>query len=833
MKKLAFFLKNLCHPLGIISILLSFSIPLTIYLLPKEILRELDLNLPLPLFFVQTFIGLLLLILLHKDIRSFLKALLPSKIYLVALIIFTVAVTLLAGTQIEARHRVQSDESVFLSLAQNMFHNHISGTCNQGEFEQGKLQCHVNSNSFKTKGLSYLYFLGIGLLGGDLHWAFNAQLMALAFTVLLFFFALLAWTKEPSFSLLATALLALQPTLLFQFRSLSVEPLYILLFSLSLLVVRFAFEYNKWKHWLFAALVLAFFAQTRQETVFCLLAFLVLALPKLLDSKNAKAPIFFLALSLFSVPVLLTISYYQNFNFQGGAFDAHGHFFEHLRQNWIVMTDIETYRNLPRNPFLPYFNYLTLFGLLCLLVFVGKDIYSKGFGPSAQFALFLLFFHIQTYVILENVSGDFTIEINQRYSLVFFPTMAMLAAYPFALFSKWCIRKKQPASFIATACLILVASLSAYTFSYKDAFNANIMYNRNHLTTEEQEIWKWLYTQENLQEKLFIYARPYHFIGYGLSAIHYDRVRRMNKKELQELLDKYPEGVYYIRGLDCWDSKTYHKKAVEHRIPTTCDHFERDMALEPIYNTLITNNYYLEISTFQGKRSHNQSMVLSHRKTEKLDSAYKLIFKLSAKHKLPWEVKAFIGENEIYSAPYQYMDSLVILANTQEVGYKPFTIKVVDPVGKSQGEYKTHLLFGNDSVLSLVQINPDSHFQKWGGLEKNRSVEQNPLKVANQVFKEGLGLHAPSKTVYSLDGAYDSLSMFAGLDEEKLCSDGATLKVYVDNQLQYVNHLDYKKLNSIGLSLKGARSLMIETDSLSSMDCDHVDILLPTLYKAN
>lgn len=831
MNKIVFFLKNLCHPIAILSLLLSIGVPLSIYLLPKETLRVLDLNVPLPLFFAQTVAGILLFCLLFKDFRSFLTKLLPAKTYLISLFILVVGVTLFAGTQIEARHRVQSDESVFLSLAQNMFHNHVSGTCNQGEFEQGQLKCYVNSNSFKTKGLSYLYFLGIGLFGTDLHWAFNAQLFALALTTLLFFFALLAWTRSPSFSLLATALLVLQPTLLFQFRSLSVEPLYILLFSLSLLLVRFAFEYNTWKHWVFAALVLAFFAQTRQETVFCLLAFFILSFPKLLDSKDIKAPLFFITLALFSAPVLLTISYYQNFNFQGGEFEAHGHFFEHLLQNWKVMTSVKQYGNQPANPFLPYFSYLTLFGALVLIFQIGRNIYLKKSSNALFFALFLLFFHIQTYVILENVSGDFTIEINQRYSLVFFPTMAMLAAYPFALFFEWLKKKEQPVSLIATICLIAVVGLALYTFSYKTAFNQNIMYNRNHLTTEEQEIWNWLRNQDDAQEKLFIYARPYHFVGYGLSAIHYDRIRRMNDSEIQELVDKYSGEVYYIRGLDCWDSKTYHKKAVEHRIPTTCDHFERDMAVEPLYSATVTNSYYLEISRFKGKRTRFSSNILSHLNTEKENEVYKLNFKFSAKQKLPWHVKAVVAQNEIYSAPYQYEDSFVLEVSSKEKGYQLFSLSVTDPAGNTVAKYEDYLLFGSDSVLSLTQLTPVSHTQDWGSIHYNQSVDGNSLKVAGQVFKEGIGMHAASKTVYELNQMYDSLSMFVGLDEESLCSDGFSFKILVDNQERFFDTLNYKNFVSVAISLKDAKTLVFESNPLSSKDCDHVDLLLPLLYK--
>ena len=50
-------LKNLIHPTGIIGTLVALAIPFLIYLAPnikhRETIRQLDLNLPLPLFGTQ------------------------------------------------------------------------------------------------------------------------------------------------------------------------------------------------------------------------------------------------------------------------------------------------------------------------------------------------------------------------------------------------------------------------------------------------------------------------------------------------------------------------------------------------------------------------------------------------------------------------------------------------------------------------------------------------------------------------------------------------------------------------------------------------------------
>ena len=141
------------------------------------------------------------------------------------------------------------------------------------------------------------------------------------------------------------------------------------------------------------------------------------------------------------------------------------------------------------------------------------------------------------------------------------------------------------------------------------------------------------------------------------------------------------------------------------------------------------------------------------------------------------------------------------------------------------------LQFPVDSVLSLTQLTPVSHTQDWGSIHYNQSVDGNSLKVAGQVFKEGIGMHAASKTVYELNQMYDSLSMFVGLDEESLCSDGFSFKILVDNQERFFDTLNYKNFVSVAISLKDAKTLVFESNPLSSKDCDHVDLLLPLLYK--
>ena len=831
-------LKNLAHPAGIAGVILALAIPFLVYLAPnighKETIRQLDLNLPIPLFCVQFALAIVLLAVLNKDFREWFRGILPAKAFSIMALAFAVAVSIFAATQIEARHRVQSDESVFMSVAQNMFYNHESGTCNQGLFSDGKLECTSKSNSFKTKGLSFLYYLGMPLFGSDLHWIFNLELLMLPLSFLLMFFAIVAWTRQPLLAFFASLLLALQPTVLFQFRAMSVEPLYIFLSALSLLVFKWAFDRNTIKHWALLALILAFFAQTRQETAFCLFAFIIFALPKLLETKDYKAPTFFVTLSLFSVPALLTISYFQGFGFQGGEYEAHGHFIEDLLKNWEIMTKPLNDDGELSNPFLSYFNYLFALGAAYLLFRAFYDLRKKDFFYLEVLA-FLVIYHLQTYVILENVSGDFGIEINQRYSLVMLPSMAFVAALPIAHFVETIVKtsldskSKNAGRFTVLAAIVVAVVLSGWTAHYKPDFNKNIMYNRNHLTIEEHEILGWL-KEMPAKNRLFIYGRPWHFVGYGISSIHYDQARKMSPNALNDLMKKFDE-VYYIRGLDCWDSQTYHKKAVEHRIATTCDVFEKEMELEGVKNILVTNNYWVQIAKFLGRKSYDPSKIITVSVPEMVDTALVLGIDLkdSRTEARQWTYKVDMNDRILVEGHYE-AGALQVSVPKDSVmtGYNKITYSVKDPNGKVLGTIEDYYFNAKDGALALNGVKFESHTQAWGSLHTNESIEGNKMTVNGKRFKFGYGTHAASETVFNIEGKFNTYSMQYGLDDESLCSSGVKMQVLGDGKvLAETEFFKAGFLGTLTADIKDIQKLTIKSIANGSIDCDHVDIINP------
>ena len=839
-------LKNLLHPAGIAGTVIALAIPFLIYLAPnikhRETIRQLDLYLPLPLFGVQLLAGIILFCFLNKDFREWVKGILPEKSISIMVIVFTAVVTIFAGMQIEARHRVQSDESVFMSVAQNMYYNHESSTCNQGVFENGGLTCKSTSNSFKTKGLSFLYFLGMPLFGNNLRWIFTAEFLMLPLSILLMFLAIVAWTRQPLLAFLASLLMALQPTVLFQFRSMSVEPLYIFLSALSLLIFKWAYDKNTVMHWALLALVLGFFAQTRQETIFCLFAFILFALPKLLDKQDTKAPVFFVVLSLFSVPALLTISYFQGFGFQGGEFEAHGHFFEDLAKNWEVMTTKLGSNGELSNPFLSYFNYLFAIGAIYLAYRAINDARKKDFY-YLKILGFLLLYHLQTYVILENVSGDFSIEINQRYSLVMLPSMAFVAALPVTHLVQYFATskdKEQSATNVLVGILIVAVAFTGWTLHYKKDFNNNIMYNRNHLTIEEHEILGWLKTLPPA-DRFFIYGRPWHFVGYGISSIHYDNARQMKDSEMKDLIEKYKGEVYYIRGLDCWNSQTYHKKAVEHRIATTCDVFEREMDMTGVKNILVTNNYWVQIAKFNGRKNYNPEKIIktsdievvpadSASKSAKLKIRYEL--KEQSKTTANWEFSLFVNKSIVKRTAYNFGSyDQEIGAELLQPGFNQVRFVVQDNATHSKLADVSKFYFEKaNGAVALVDWPIESHQQGWGSMHKNESIDGNRFNVNGQHFDNGLGIHAASTTVFDIDKKYSTLKFSTGLDDESLCGNGVAVEVLGDgNSLAKTDFFQNGTLQDVVANVTGVKKLTIKTIPKEGIDCTHVNIINPVV----
>lgn len=838
------FLHNLKHPTAILAILFSLALPALIAWMGnvgmagqemKDILSKLDLNLPFWLFSAQALLFLLILLDLWKDLASFGKSLNPGKKWLIALAGFSIAATLATALWIEPRHRVQSDESIFLSTAQNLYSEQISGACDEGTFENEKLACTKSANNFKARGIAFVFMAGMPIFGSDLQWIFNFHLVLYLITGWLVFFSVFAWTRNPVLSLLTSVILLVQPTVMFQFRAASVEPFYVFLGALALIQMKWAFERDTVRHWILLALILAFFAQTRQETAFCLGAFVFLSLPRLLSAKDLRFPAFLSTLALFSIPVLLTISFHQGYNFQGGEFAAHGNFFKHLGINWDVITKTEVGRDgLLGNPFLSNSAWLALFGIITLLIL--------SFTTNKEYRgwlLFLALYHIQTYMVFENVSGDFTIEINQRYSLVFMHTLAFLAAlFLTQVFTVWLPKflgskpMSSDSNNVFWIGIALAIILTGMTFRYSDSFKANVMYNRNHLTSEEHAILKWVRAKEN-KNRLFIYARPWHFIGYGYSSLHYDKVRGMGGGELDNLIQKYKGEVYYVRGLDCWNQETWHKKAVERRIGSVCDDFERKYELQSEHQEVITNNYLLQISRLKGTKDYDLQSLVNMGVFHFMEKQKQVLVSYQTQQVQPrgWRYQVLLNDSVWREKPYEALAIMDTLQNPNiRPGYNTVSVRVIEGNGTVLVQKDLSAFFPLQGALPLSRLAPKTQFQSWGDLGINKTVAGNTLRAGGRTFDEGFGTHAFSNLQFELAGKYERFSAMVAQDEEEAGGDGMQFRVLGDGKVLWASPtLQLPQLANIDISVSGVQVLELQVDSLGNNLYDHADWLNPML----
>ena len=506
------------------------------------------------------------------------------------------------------------------------------------------------------------------------------------------------------------------------------------------------------------------------------------------------------------------------------------------------------------NPFLTYFNYLFAIGGVYLLFRAIYDA-TKGCRFYLWMLVFLLLYHVQTYMILENVSGDFSIQINQRYSLVMLPSMAFVAALPIAHAIEYfaASASKKEAKPLAFAGMVIVAIiLSAWTFHYKEDFNKNIMYNRNHLTTEEHEILDWLKGQPP-KDRYFIYGRPWHFVGYGISSIHYDKARQMSTEQLNELVDKYQGEVYYIRGLDCWDSQTYHKKAVEHRIATTCDVFEREMDLVGVKNILITNNYWVQIAKFNGRKQYNPTNIIQVSEPTRgevvpaNDSAaittgdstteesplllnYKLKEQTEATRN--WTLRIMLDKFLVKDTAYAPGEFNVLVSyNKLQPGYNTIRYVVTDTEKRTMlADISKYYFNAAGGATALEQGSITAHRQDWGKLHWGMSIENHDMTINGNKFDNGFGTHANSETTIGLEGKYRAFRTSFGLDDESLCSEGVSVQIIGDgNVLATSPVFQSGVVHTLTANTEGIQKLVLKTTAKGSIDCSHVDFVHPVL----
>jgi hypothetical protein len=123
----------------------------------------------------------------------------------------------------------------------------------------------------------------------------------------------------------------------------------------------------------------------------------------------------------------------------------------------------------------------------------------------------------------------------------------------------------------------------------------------------------------------------------------------------------------------------------------------------------------------------------------------------------------------------------------------------------------------------LDALEPVSVSQGWGTLQKNRSVWEKPLTIGNRQFLRGLGTHAPSTIIFSLDGQYRRFQAWAGADANTRPS--VTFEVWVDGVQKWRSDLMTRETPAawVDVDILGAKKLKLVVGDAGDLTSDHAD----------
>lgn len=162
-----------------------------------------------------------------------------------------------------------------------------------------------------------------------------------------------------------------------------------------------------------------------------------------------------------------------------------------------------------------------------------------------------------------------------------------------------------------------------------------------------------------------------------------------------------------------------------------------------------------------------------------------------------------------------------------------FTVVGKDASGNktnSQSIFVTIPTIGSCSPTYLSDLNWVSATNGFGPVEKDQS---NGIGEANDgltitlngvTYAKGLGTHAQSVIIYSLNGNYTRLQSDIGIDDEIACG-YLRFNVYKDNVLAFQSTpmIASSPTQSIDIDITGTNMLKLEVDMLGDETCDHGD----------
>jgi NPCBM/NEW2 domain len=89
------------------------------------------------------------------------------------------------------------------------------------------------------------------------------------------------------------------------------------------------------------------------------------------------------------------------------------------------------------------------------------------------------------------------------------------------------------------------------------------------------------------------------------------------------------------------------------------------------------------------------------------------------------------------------------------------------------------------AVIYCSDLTAVSATSGWSSVQKDMSIDKKPITLMGKVYPKGLGTHAPSEIVYSLNGKYQTFSADVGIDDETAGKGSVEFQVYADDSLLF------------------------------------------------
>ena len=714
-------------------------------------------------------------------------------------------------------HRVLSDETSWESMGLQMYFEHTGGICNEGIWKDGVLDCKTEVNNFKGKALGFVYSLVFNFMEPNRDTALLVNYPFYLLSLLLFFFALSRWFKNDWAALAATAFLGGMPIYLLQARSASTEVLYI--FLLSALMAWFAFvPANKvnWKHFLLTVPLLGFFAQTRQETVFAFVPFALYYYKYFLERAH-RLPLFVASVIAVSWPSVNTMAAYRGYDFQGGEHAAHSleNLWFNLKTNIEIMLNLKTdpaFGGIMENPFYTTFTIILLVATVWLLF---RLIYYRRYWRGAVLGIT---FCIQIFVILLNVSGTFTIDINQRYVLVALPLFALIMAL--GLYDALTFATKMNADAAGKIVCVVAAVLSIGLMIYHgDSYRHNMLYYKNKLLGEEDYLDHVL--ESYPENSIFIYARPWQMLASGHSSFSERTFMGWDNETFAKWQQVSGGNIYMVRGQDGYGQLNRKSRVVGFKTTDQVDEILQDYKSERVLIEPKLFGYPLAIYKISAKKGvstylqnffvgdmENNSMVVNKRFPETITCNF-----------------ALNGELQEELMLSQESDTLSLDSTKIKAGMNRVAFECLMPDSDTLRLAKDFFV-ESPEVLLLSSLKMDAYEQAWGNPQVNQTVEHHKITLDKEVFNYGIGGHAPGFVRYRLPREYATFYVTVGLDDESACGDGASFIVMGDDREIFHSKRMYStEKQELKLDVSGVRVLELRVDEgeKKDKDCDHGD----------